>query len=150
MQTWMHWVGELMLSIVAQSVAVRCTFLVFVAAVMMAASSCSILRRGSNNLTLGSESSLTGQATLLCSQECSDRGQCGTADQGPMILLSSSGPATSGHDMAIPENTAVVIDHEESRTAVQLSNNDPFRASFYMVNVPERGPGWVAGWCIAQ
>lgn len=101
-------------------------------------------------MTLGSERSLLGPAFLECGAECSTRGQCGQSDQGAMVLLNSAGPATFGHDMAIPDGFRVEIIREEPMTAVQLSDNEQISLSFYMIVQPEYGEGWVAGWCLGQ
>lgn len=117
---------------------------------LMITSGCSLFRRGDGGQTLGTESVLTGEAVLVCGTECSERGQCGTADQGPVVLLSTSGPVTSGHDMAILADTPVVIERQEVRTVIQLSTSEELQVPYYMVNVPDRGQAWVAGWCVAQ
>ena len=123
--------------------------LIFILLLPVITAACS-LRRQDPVPVLGSDTSLAGEAFVVCSQECAERGQCGSADQGKMVLLNASGPATSEHNMAIAEGSPVLIDHEESRPAIQVSNNEPMTIIFYLVNVPERGPGWVAGWCLGQ
>jgi hypothetical protein len=112
-------------------------------------SACSLLRRG-ENLALGSDIQLEGEASLTCSQECADRGQCGESEQGQMVLLSSQRPATLQHDMALRSSTAVIIDHQEIRMAIQAGRNAEVPVTFYLVNIPERGLGWVPGWCIGK
>lgn len=102
------------------------------------------------NQILGSEQTLSGQATLLCSQDCIDRAQCGLAEQVETVLLSTFGPATTGHDMAFPAGTAVIIDRQEMQPVIQVSDQSSSRVPFYLVNVPEVGMGWVAGWCVGQ
>ena len=100
---------------------------------------------------MGSEAELIpGPAVLVCSQECRDRGLCGTADQGAMVLLSSFAPATRGHDMAILAQTEVNIEFGQPQTAFTQVGNIAVPINYYAVNVPERGSGWVAGWCIGQ
>jgi hypothetical protein len=102
------------------------------------------------NQILGSEQTLSGQATLSCSQDCLDRAQCGMTEQVETVLLSTFGPATTGHDLAFPAGTAVIIDHQEMQPAIQVSDQSSIRVPFYLVNVPEVGSGWVAGWCLSQ
>lgn len=102
------------------------------------------------NQILGSEQTLSGQAILLCSQDCLDRAQCGLTEQVETVLLSSFGPATTGHDMAFPAGTGVVIDHQEMQPVIQVSDQSSSRVPFYFVNVPDLGMGWVAGWCVGQ
>ncbi len=110
---------------------------------------CSLLRRG-ENLTLGSEIQLAGEASLICSQECADRGQCGRSEQGQMVLLNSQRPATLQHDIALGSLTAVTIERQEVRMAIQAGRNEEVPVSFYLVNIPDRGLGWVPGWCVGQ
>lgn len=102
------------------------------------------------NQILGSDQTLSGEATLLCSQDCLDRAQCGLAEEVETVLLSSLGPATIGHNMALPAGTSVIIDHQEMHPVIQISDQSSSRAPFYLVNVPEIGMGWVAGWCVGQ
>jgi hypothetical protein len=117
-------------------------------------SACSLIGGGDDEaaqLTLGSEGDLVpGSAALICSQECRDRGFCGIAEQGTMVLLSSFGPATRGHDMAVLDRTTVNIEFGQPQTAFTVLTNEPVPINYYAVNVPERGSGWVAGWCIGQ
>jgi hypothetical protein len=121
----------------------------FVASILVSVTGCSILKRDGAS-TLGSESSLEGEALLVCSRDCADRGQCGTAEQGKMVLLSSAGPATAGHNMAIADGTNVSIVLEQQTTVIRVATGEPENASFYQVNIPERGQGWAAGWCVGQ
>jgi hypothetical protein len=113
-------------------------------------SACSLINRGESGEILGSDLLLSGEAKLLCSSECIERGQCGTAEQEKMVLLNSTMAATFGHDMAIRSGTNVTIVDKEMRTAVQLANNETISITFYLVNIRETTPGWVAGWCIGQ
>ncbi len=86
----------------------------------------------------------------MCGAECSERGQCGDSEKGEMVLINSDIPATFGHDMAYPDGADVEIVRAEERTAVQLSDNEKFPVSFYLVSQPDQGIGWVAGWCIGR
>lgn len=122
---------------------------VLLALLLVLTAACS-LRGDNTNMVLGSEVILSGQAMLTCSQECADRGQCGTADAGEMILVNSPEPAVSNHNMAISAGTLVTIDHAESRQVLQISNSESLNIDFYLVNIPDRGFGWTAGWCIGQ
>ena len=100
----------------------------------------------------GSEDvTLSGSATLKCSDGCRDSGQCGTIDTAWIILSSTTGPATTSHDRTFPDNSAVEI--IQQRMEIVQSVSDPSltdRQAFYEVNVPDLGTGWVAGWCIGQ
>ena len=120
------------------------------ACVLMAVtSSCSLLRRG-EDLSLGSDIQLNGEASLVCSQECADRSQCGDSEQGKMVLLNSQKPATLRHDLAVPSMTPVLVDHQEVRMAIQSGRSEEIPVTFYLVTIPELGLGWVPGWCIGQ
>jgi hypothetical protein len=106
---------------------------------------------GGDDPKLGHVTLLRDSGTLVCSQACRNRGQCGTtADQGEVVLLHSAWPATRNQDVAIPANTPVVITSvlTETMTAV----NDPtqvFPLYYYNVSVPDgSGAGWVPGWCV--
>lgn len=105
---------------------------------------------GGGNLTLGTEAVLLDQGVLVCSQVCLDRGQCGTADTGPMVLLSSARPVVTGHDIASAVDTQVAILQQQMETVVEISTNREFEVPYYLVDVPGRGPAWVAGWCVGQ
>lgn len=100
--------------------------------------------------TLGSEQTLSGPATLVCGPACSERAQCGLADQRQTVLLSSSGPATSNFDMAVVEGTEVMIIQQQMEPVVQVSDQTSERLPFYQVDIVDVGAGWVAGWCISQ
>lgn len=102
------------------------------------------------NLVLGNDQTLSGQAVLVCSQECLDRAQCGLSEQVETVLLNSTGAATTNHNMAIPAGTAVNVDHQEMHPVVQVSDQTSARVPFYLVEMPEVGFGWVAGWCVGQ
>ena len=121
----------------------------FIALVILT-SACSLINRGDSGEILGSEQLLSGEAKLLCSRECIERGQCGTAEQEKMVLLNTTMATTFGHDMAIRSGTNVTIVDEEMRRAVQLANNKTISITFYLVNITDSTPGWVAGWCIGQ
>ena len=123
--------------------------LLFAVSILLSVTACSLLRRDGVS-TLGSDASLSGEAKLVCSRDCSDRGQCGTADSGTMVLLSSARPATTGHNMAILDGTDVSIVAEQQHEVIRVATGEPELASFYQVNIPERGPGWAAGWCVGQ
>lgn len=67
-----------------------------------------------------------------------------------MVLLSSAGPATTGHNMAIEDGTDVTIVLEQQHAVIRAATDQTELASFYQVNIPERGQGWAAGWCVGQ
>lgn len=108
-------------------------------------------RRGSgDDYLLGQDNTLNGNATLVCSQDCSDRAFCGLAEDVQTVLLNSSGPSTINYDMAIPAGTDVVIDHQEMHPVIQVSDQSSFRAAYYQVFLADGRVGWVSGWCLGQ
>lgn len=110
---------------------------------------------GSNNRVLGSDSAapLAGEAWVTCSQACRDRAQCGLAQNidTEVVLLRTDVPDTVAHNMIIGHGEPVVIvgstDVEVARVA---DPNSRYLTRFYQVQVPNRAPAWVAGWCIEQ
>jgi hypothetical protein len=94
------------------------------------------------------------QATLTCSQECADRGFCGTSpDRGRVVLLNREGPSVTPaeFDLAIADNTAVNVLEQRAVTVVQVSSSVPFDAIFFNLFVPDRQEsGWTAAWCLVQ
>ncbi|UCG24766.1 MAG: hypothetical protein JSW55_01855 [Chloroflexota bacterium] len=102
-------------------------------------------------MLLGSEGTLSGEAQLYCGDECRQRSQCGTIDSRWVVLLSSTGPATSHHDLTFPADAAVTINRHQMTLVDSVSNpGSPWRQAFYEVSAPDQALGWVAGWCIAQ
>jgi hypothetical protein len=121
-------------------------------------SACSIIGRGDEGegggtaVTFGHETPLSVEAFLMCSQECSDRGFCGTTDTGArMVLLYSQGPSAQNFDVAIPDNTLVPILGLEPQLAMLRSTGEQFSVNYYVISNPANGQAaWVAGWCIGQ
>lgn len=102
-------------------------------------------------MLLGSDVTLTGTASLICSDECLQRSQCGSVDSSWVVLLNSSGPATESHNLSLPVDAEVTINQQQMALIQDImSTNPPWREAFYEVSTPEQGAGWVAGWCIAQ
>src|SRR5690606_28179854 len=64
---------------------------------------------GGSDPTLGHVTLLQNNGTLVCSEACRDRGQCGSTLEGEVVLLHSARPATRDHDVAIATNTSVMI-----------------------------------------
>lgn len=99
---------------------------------------------------LGHNSQFQGKATLICSKECARRGQCGNTESGKVVLLSSAGPATSGHDHLSPENTQVEILSARQETLTQVADGQQLQIFYYLVMSPDQRGGWAAGWCVTQ
>jgi hypothetical protein len=85
---------------------------------------------------------------LVCSEECSDRGQCGKTDTGEvMVLLATHEPVLINHDLALAANTRITITQEETLSVLQVADEQQLEVSFYKVLAPDRREAWVAGWC---
>lgn len=88
-------------------------------------------------------------ATLQCSDECRDRGQCGKDMEGSdVVLLASSAPALEDHSAAYQANTPVTIVGKEVHSVIQLSDGQSMEMSFYDIVLPDGEQGWVPGWCL--
>lgn len=129
----------------------RAAALVLLSLALLATSSC-VRRKDEPGYMLGSEgSTLSGQATLVCEEQCRGSGQCGTIEADWVVMASSISPTLDSHDLTFPDRSAVTI-ISSARRAIQ-SVRDPSQSDtllFYWVEVPDRGMGWVAGWCIGQ
>ena len=94
----------------------------------------------------------TTAATLTCSQECADRGQCGQSpDRGRVVLLGAAAPAVSPLDfnLAIADGAAVSVLETRPVQVVENTSGFAFSVDFYRVLVLDRNvEGWVTAWCI--
>lgn len=102
----------------------------------------------------GAAIQLQSQVRLTCTQECVDRGQCGTALDGRRFVLGREfEPAVTAHDRLFPENTLAVVNSSEIRT-LQLvqpepTGGEPFPHAFYHVTTIDGSKSaWVTSWCI--
>lgn len=94
------------------------------------------------------------QARLVCSQECRDRGQCGTSLDGRTFVLGREfEPAVDAHDRLFAQETVVTVNGGEERT-LQLIQPEPvggeqFQHIFYHVTAIDGSKSsWVSSWCI--
>lgn len=91
-------------------------------------------------------------ASLNCSQECRDRGQCGESeDRGTVVLMSVDQPAVSAidHDLAVPNNSPIEVREQRPVTLVENATGLEFPVTFFRVFVPNRNvEAWVAEWCV--
>jgi hypothetical protein len=94
------------------------------------------------------------RATLVCSQECANRGFCGTSpDRGQVVLLNREGPSVlpAEYDLAIPENSQADIVDQRVERIVEVATGIEFDTIFFHLFVPERqDAGWAASWCVVQ
>lgn len=134
----------------------RIFFIVGNIVLLMTLSGCGLGGGGADEVastaTLGSDASLAGDATLICSDACAARAQCGTNPEAqPVILVNTVGPAVEQHDRWMPNNTAVAITNVQERTVEKISTFEQYPMRFYEVLLPDnQGIAWVAGWCIQQ
>jgi hypothetical protein len=102
-------------------------------------------------LVLGNEVTLAGDAVLVCSESCLQRGQCGQTEESWVVVLSSAGPATTDHDRTLAVDSGVTIAQNQMALVENVSGpSTPWREAFYQVATPGQEPAWVAGWCIGQ
>lgn len=121
-------------------------------------SGCSLIGQGNEDgesagvpMVFGHEAPLLGPATLMCTQECSDRGFCGTLDSGAeVVLMSTFSPTTQNYNLMVLDETAVTIADVRPMEAILQSTQQPLSVFYYLVNNPEFQQGWVAGWCVGQ
>lgn len=91
------------------------------------------------------------QTTLVCSEMCSQNGQCGQGVDGRVYVLARSDqPNTQNHDRIFPVDTAVEILQSEQRN-IQRPGSEPVPQPFTLINlVNEQKTGWVVDWCIVK
>ena len=104
---------------------------------------------------LGSDSPapLSGAAWVTCSQACRDRAQCGQAQSigADVVMLNTNLPDVVGSNMILGAGTQVMILQSTDVELVKTINfQESYFARFYLVEVPNRAPAWVAGWCVEQ
>lgn len=90
------------------------------------------------------------QGTLICSEECAARGQCGTtvSSNQPVILGHPDHPAVQDHQMTFQaEYTLPIIDTKDELIQV-LATDEQFPHTFFLLQRADGRAGWVAGWCL--
>jgi len=121
-------------------------------AVLLFLTSCGLLG-GSQEATLGHQVELPPQseAVLICSQECADRGWCGTLPDERVVVMGNAGnPVTDPRDTIFLQDTPVFINQVAVGTLEQLATGEQFTLAFYQVTSFDVGKSaWIAGWCIA-
>ncbi len=126
---------------------------------VLATSGCALINRNGGEeeniapavTVFGDQATLGGDAILMCTQACGERGFCGTDPAGTtVVIMNSAGPATVNQDMTIPDNTPVAIFGVEKRDVMTVSTQELFAIDYYFVRVAENVQGWVSGWCIGQ
>lgn len=126
----------------------RACTLVLLSSAFLVLSACSVLKIIQDEEPEAASSEVK-EATLICSEECQDRGQCGLDELGSkFVLMSKSAPVLENHDQAFQTDTLVTIVGDEIRSVIQVSNNAEIDTPFYRVALPDGGQAWVAGWCL--
>lgn len=114
-----------------------------------------LLAAGCGGGDTGATIQLQSQATLVCSQECIDRGQCGTTLEGQSFVLGGAiQPVVDAHDRLFADGTLVVVNNSDIRTLQPVqpapTGGEPFPHTFYQVTTIDGSKaGWISSWCIA-
>ncbi|MFQ5400805.1 MAG: hypothetical protein ACE5E7_14565 [Anaerolineae bacterium] len=122
------------------------------AAVLLTLTACGLMNSA---LTPGDQVILEPQseAVLVCSQECADRGQCGTMAGGRKVVFGSmGGPATNNHELFFFADSPATINGSDTRTVETIITGERTELIFYHVTVATQEQfeaGWIAGWCVA-
>jgi len=92
------------------------------------------------------------EAVLTCSQECADRGWCGTLpDQRAVVMGNAGNPAFEPRDTIYLQDTPVFINQVGVGTIELLATGEQSSLLFYQVTSMDVGKtAWVAGWCITS
>ena len=109
-----------------------------------------ILGCGGGDEAVVEETVTEQQGTLVCSQACSDRGQCGTPVNGdqPVILGHPDFPAVQNQQMIfLADSTLPIIGSKEELLQV-VATDEQFNHTFFLVKRTDERVGWVPGWCI--
>ena len=97
---------------------------------------------------------------LVCSNECSERGQCGDAqgdDDKPVVLGGKDGPVVEPkqHDVFFLSGSSVEVKNSMEVMLEEVDSHEKFPHTFSRVEwVNPMGDitetGWVAEWCIER
>ncbi len=110
-------------------------------------------------LTGGSDPPAGEQVIMVCSNDCAERGQCGTTTGEPDILVVLGGKDSpvvepEQHDIFFPAGASVEI-KESMQVTLQEQDGRQFDQTFSRVEF--RNPigdiaeiGWVAEWCVER
>ncbi len=112
---------------------------------------CSVLNRGSEPPPAEGAALVAGQqASLVCSQSCADRGQCGYLlnNSQPVILAYSEGPALENPQMIFPADTVLPLLGVKDVLLQVAATNEQFTHPFYFIQRSDGAAGWIAGWCV--
>jgi hypothetical protein len=128
----------------------RIYLFILLASTIIVLNGCSVLKIIQDE-DAGSELLDIEESTLICSEECQDRGQCGRDEEGSeFVLMNLASPVVEKHDRSIQANTPVTIVGEEIRSVILLSSSAAIDVPFYQVALPDGARAWVAGWCLGS
>lgn len=105
--------------------------------------------RGGEDAPGEGETAAQQQGTLVCSEECAARGQCGKTVNGDQIVILGhpDRPAVKEHQMTFPaEDTLPIVSTKEELIEV-VSTGEQFSQIFFLLQRADERVGWVAGWC---
>lgn len=90
------------------------------------------------------------QITVVCSDECARRGQCGQTRDGRSVVLGHpERPAVQDHQMIFTTGSPMTFVSANTRRVQVIATGEEFDQTFYLITRPEDGrSGWVAGWCV--
>ena len=97
------------------------------------------------------EGAVQPTGTLVCSNNCLNQGQCGTAADGRIVILAHSDqPATRDHNTVLANDSTVLLLGQQPRSVIDLAGNIS-TLNFFAVQLASGGPAsWVAGSCVNQ
>lgn len=88
---------------------------------------------------------------LVCDLSCAERGQCGTAASGQVVLLNRDAPAVSDHNVAVPVDTVGTVTELRGVEVRENVSGQQFTVTFFKVFIPERSSeAWVPQWCVTS
>lgn len=124
----------------------------FLGAVSLIITSCGLLGGGQGG-QLGHQVQLPlqSEAILTCSQECADRGWCGTtSDERQVVLGNAVTPADPFRDRLFLHDSRVIVDQVGFGAIETLASGEQAELPFYhVISLEEGKAAWIAGWCIA-
>ena len=105
--------------------------------------------RGGNEVPV-EEGAPQQQGTLVCSEECAARGQCGKTVAGnePVILGHPDRPTVQDHQMTFQADYTLPIVGTAEELVQVVSTGEQFQQTFFLLQRSDGRTGWVAGWCL--
>lgn len=130
-------------------------FIVILTFLLLGLSGCSVINQFRGGGTGGEPEPVpVKMGTLQCTKECAARGQCGTSEQGKVVLARRAEPAVTGHDRFFEEGKKVqIINQQMPRTLQQVSDGEVFPHDFNQVGLLDDAgtiveTAWLTNWCV--